>query len=184
MRKKLSLFISLLAISLALVQLYQSTFGFFEAYLSRSFFLTSCFVLLFLIHPLSKKEPEGKLSLGIDALLIILCVVTGIYMATNNMAIVARGGDAVPLDLIFGAILTLLVLEAARRTIGPVLPAVVVLMLAYTMLGRSMPGDLVHAGVGYRAILDWNFTTFQGVLGLPVAVLLHYIFIFFIHIFY
>lgn len=137
-------------------------------------------VLIFLIYPLSKKEQEGKLSFGIDMLLAILALSLGLYMSINHLEIVTRSGAATTLDLFMGGLLILLVLETTRRTIGLVMVVVIAVLLVYTLLGPYMPAGLLHPGATIREILDFNFTQFEGILGLPVAVLVSYIFIFFI----
>ena len=180
MRKKLSLPITIVAISLSLFQLYQAFFGIVEAYFGRSLHLAIALVLIFLIYPLSKKEKEGKLSFGIDMLLATLALSLGLYMSINHLEIVTRGGAATTLDLFMGGLLVLLVLETTRRTLGVVMVVVIVVLLVYTLLGPSMPAGLLHPGATIKELLDFNFTQFEGVLGLPMAVLVSYIFIFFI----
>ncbi|MCK4791304.1 MAG: hypothetical protein KAV87_46655, partial [Desulfobacteraceae bacterium] len=53
----------------------------------------------------------------------------GMYQATN-------------LDLVAGVVLILLCLEATRQRFGPVLPALALLCIAYTFVGRYLPGAL------------------------------------------
>src|ERR1700754_977068 len=49
-------------------------------------------------------------------------------------------------DVILGAIFIVLVLEAARRTTGPIMPIVAILFIAYAMLGPHLPPPWTHRG--------------------------------------
>ncbi len=178
MRNKLSLLVRVIAVALSLSILYQSIFGQWTAYLSRSLLLTSTLVLLYLIFPLSKKRSENKLLFGVDMVLALLAAIIGIYMAVNNMEIVAREGIATKLDLFFGGILILLILEAVRRTVGWALVIIIAVLLGYTLLGLYMPGFLMHPGSTIKIFLDYNFTTFDGFLSIPIAVMVTYIYIY------
>jgi TRAP transporter 4TM/12TM fusion protein len=178
LRNKLSLVIRVIAVALSLSILYQSIFGQWTAYLSRSLLLTTALVLLYLVYPLSKKKPESRLLFGVDIFLALLAALIGVYMAVNNLEIVTREGIATRFDLFLGGILTLLILEAVRRTVGWALVVIIAVLLGYTLLGPYMPGFLIHPGSTLKIFLDYNITTFDGFLGIPVAVMVTYIYIY------
>ena len=178
MRKRLALPIKLIAIGFALNQLYQATFGLYEAYLTRSLHLAVGLLLLFLVHPLSKKDPEGKLSFGIDILLVAVTAGIGAYMVINHNVLLTHSGKISTLELILGGALILIVLEATRRVVGIPLIILVVVLLLYTIFGRVMPGPFLHSGSSIVEFIDRNFLDFYGVLGLPTAVMVSYIFVY------
>jgi TRAP-type uncharacterized transport system fused permease subunit len=61
-------------------------------------------------------------------------------------AIITFAAVAEPIDLVLGAALGLIVLEAARRGAGSAIPIMVLLMFAYVFVGPLMPGIWVHPG--------------------------------------
>lgn len=58
------------------------------------------------------------------------------------------------LDKVFGIILILLTLEAARRSIGWVMPATAGVFLVYACAGPYLPGLLEHPGMSLGLVVD------------------------------
>ncbi len=73
-------------------------------------------------------------------------------------------------DVILGGIFILLVLEAARRTTGPIMPIVAVMFLAYAMLGPYLPPPWTHSGFGLARMVGHLFITLEGIFGVAVDV--------------
>jgi TRAP-type uncharacterized transport system fused permease subunit len=99
-------------------------------------------------------------------------------------------GDAFPLraatptavDLALGAVLTLIVLEATRRTAGLMLPLTAAIFLLYAWagpvldrIGLSLIG---HRGYSVERIVGTLYITLEGVLGVPLDVAATYIVLF------
>ncbi|HVY58312.1 MAG TPA: TRAP transporter fused permease subunit [Xanthobacteraceae bacterium] len=88
------------------------------------------------------------------------------------------GGDdftdraAVPdrLDVVLGLIFIVLVLEAARRTTGPIMPIVALLFIAYAMLGPDLPPPWTHRGYDISRLVGHLFITLEGIFGVAVDV--------------
>ncbi len=73
-------------------------------------------------------------------------------------------------DVILGIIFILLVLEAARRTTGWVMPFVAVLFIAYAYYGPYLPPPWTHRGYDFARLVGHLFITFEGIFGVPVDV--------------
>jgi TRAP transporter 4TM/12TM fusion protein len=73
-------------------------------------------------------------------------------------------------DVILGGIFVLLVLEAARRTTGPIMPIVAVLFIAYAMLGPHLPPPWTHRGFDVARLVGHLFITLEGIFGVAVDV--------------
>jgi TRAP transporter 4TM/12TM fusion protein len=73
-------------------------------------------------------------------------------------------------DTIFGIALILLVLEAARRTTGWIMPFIVILFLAYAMLGPWLPAPWTHRGYDIGRLVGTMYMTLEGIFGTPVDV--------------
>ncbi len=88
------------------------------------------------------------------------------------------GGDdftdraAVPdrLDVVLGLIFIVLILEAARRTTGPIMPIVAILFIAYAMLGPDLPPPWTHRGYDISRLVGHLFITLEGIFGVAVDV--------------
>ncbi|MCX7776356.1 MAG: TRAP transporter permease, partial [Spirochaetaceae bacterium] len=115
--------ISALAITFSVFQLYTAIFGVFDAMIQRSIHLSFGLCLIFLLYPMSKKWSRTALH-PIDAIFAVLGVLAPMYIVINYQTLVMRAGAATQLDIIFGVIGILVVLEAARRVVG--IPMVII----------------------------------------------------------
>ncbi|HEY5166446.1 MAG TPA: TRAP transporter fused permease subunit [Pseudolabrys sp.] len=73
-------------------------------------------------------------------------------------------------DVILGGIFVVLVLEAARRTTGPIMPVVAVLFIAYAMFGPYLPPPWTHRGFDVARLVGHLFITLEGIFGVAVDV--------------
>ncbi|UWZ50058.1 TRAP transporter fused permease subunit [Dactylosporangium matsuzakiense] len=98
-------------------------------------------------------------------------------------AFLDRQGLLEPLDVVMGAALLLLVVEATRRTTGWVLPVVCALFLAYDYYGGLLPQgwEIAHAGLDFDQIVDALYNSPSGFYGTPLDVAASYIVLFTIY---
>jgi TRAP transporter 4TM/12TM fusion protein len=73
-------------------------------------------------------------------------------------------------DQIFGAVLIVLILEAARRTSGWIMPFVVVLFIIYAMVGPYLPAPWTHRGYDISRLTGHMYMTLEGIFGVAVDV--------------
>jgi TRAP transporter 4TM/12TM fusion protein len=73
-------------------------------------------------------------------------------------------------DQILGVALIVLVLEAARRTTGWVMPFICVLFLAYAAAGPHLPAPWTHYGMGTGRIVGHMYMTLEGIFGVAIDV--------------
>lgn len=94
-----------------------------------------------------------------------------------------RQGSLLLLDVVAGFILLLLVLEATRRTTGPVLPAVCVVFFAYAYYGGYLPlgWSISHIGLNIEQIINALYNEASGFFGVPLDVAATYIVLFTIY---
>jgi len=109
----------------------------------RGFHLAALLPLVFLLYPARPgSSPAHRPSLP-DWVLALASVAPSLYILINAQAINSRMEFIDPLtDLQFwlGVSAMLLLLEAIRRAVAPVLAGIVLVSLAYMYLGRWMPG--------------------------------------------
>ena len=136
-------------------------------------------VLIFLLYPASKKSLPTRPQLW-DLVCIAISLVVGAYLLLNYSAIAARAGAPIMTDIILGALLVVMVVEAARRTVGWPIIIVALFFLIYTYFGQSMPGILAHRGYGLPRILPYLYLTDAGIFGIPLGVSARFILLFII----
>jgi TRAP transporter 4TM/12TM fusion protein len=164
--------ISLVAWSMAAFHLYTGVFGVFESVLQRSVHVCFAMILVFLITPARGKKRSG-LPPWYDWILIGLVLATVGYVIWNAAEIASRYSYVTPLttyEIAAGCIGTLLLLEAARRSMGNALPIIAIVFISYVFLGPMLPGLLSHQGFPLMWTIDQLFYTTEGIWGMPAGV--------------
>ncbi|WP_426506843.1 TRAP transporter permease [Dactylosporangium sp. McL0621] len=123
-----------------------------------------------------------------DWVLAVVALVTCLYpvlpfVGGGYDAFLDRQGLLDPLDVVMGAALLLLIVEACRRTTGWVLPVVCGLFLAYDYYGGLLPQgwEIAHAGLDFDQIVDALYNSPSGFYGTPLDVAASYIVLFTIY---
>ncbi len=112
----------------------------------------------------------------IDIALAALGASISLYIFVSYEQIVDRAGMPTTLDLVFGLLAILLVMEAARRAIGWDLPVLAILCLIYAYFGPYMPGFLAHRGYSVKRIIEHMYLGTEGIYGIPLGVVATYVF--------
>ncbi|MRI32640.1 C4-dicarboxylate ABC transporter permease [Endozoicomonas sp. OPT23] len=82
-----------------------------------------------------------------------------------------RQGAPADLDIVFGTLLVALVLEATRRTLGPVLPIIIMLFASYALFGPYIPVDILrHPGVTWSQFINNIYFPSEGIFGVTLWV--------------
>ena len=116
-----------------------------------------------------------------DLALALASVAVGLYFAVHAGRIVDRIVLLDPLsgaDLFFATLVFLLTLEITRRATGLGLTAIVLVFVAYNLLGDRLSGVLQHGEIGFQHFLEITVFTTDGIFGLPVRVAATYAFMF------
>ncbi len=77
-----------------------------------------------------------------------------------------------------GAALILMLLEAGRRALGPILPLITIVTLIYAYIGPHLGGILYHEGLSFVNMVDLSAFTMGGIFTIPVRVCSTYIILF------
>jgi len=114
-----------------------------------------------------------------DWLLMILGVAAALFLWLSWRGIVAidlpeqtlRQGNPSTIDVVLGTFLILAVLEIARRTIGIILPIIILVFVAYALLGPYMPVQILqHPGVDWRQFVNNMYFPSEGIFGVTLWV--------------
>ncbi|MFG1944371.1 TRAP transporter fused permease subunit [Nonomuraea sp. NPDC048826] len=120
-----------------------------------------------------------------DWLLALASLVVLVYPLADIEAFRDRGSGAAltQLDVIAGIALTLLLLEAVRRTVGSILSIICAIFLAYAYFGSYLPIDwtIGHRGFDLDQIVSQLYTGTEGFFGVPLQVAASYIILFTIY---
>ncbi|MDV2885725.1 C4-dicarboxylate ABC transporter permease [Alkalihalophilus pseudofirmus] len=175
--KSIAIIVSLLAISLSVYHMYTSYFGTPVTLQHRSLHVAAILALVFLLYPPFKKSSRQTLP-WYDFLFTLMAFSTTIYIFIDYVGIVNRGGLPNNLDLLFGGILVVLVLEAARRVTGWGLPVLAILFFLYGLFGRELSGIFRHRGYTWDELVNFMYVTTEGIYGTAIGVSATYIFLF------
>ena len=133
----------------------------------RSIHLGFVLLLIFLKDPEKKSAPQRYA----DILLGLLGAGSCVYVYTQYLAfITTRAGLLNSADIAAGIIITLLVMEAARRTIGAVVGALASIGLLYVVFGHLIPGMAGHSFIKLTRIVQGIGLGNEGVFGSVLGV--------------
>ncbi len=154
--------------------------GIVQPQVYRVSFLLITLTLTFLLYPASQQSRSRVTP--VDWLLIgVAGVALGWPIADLNQ-FVYRAATPGSLDLLLGIATTALVLEATRRTVGPILPITAVTFLAYGYYGpwlELIGLDLIaHRGYETARLVGTLYMTLEGIFGVPLDVASTYIVLF------
>ncbi len=82
---------------------------------------------------------------------------------------VMRQGDPATIDVIFGTVLIVVLLEATRRTLGIVVPIIIVIFTCYAVFGRYIPVQLLmHPGINWAQYINNMYFPAEGIYGVTL----------------
>ena len=114
-----------------------------------------------------------------DWVFLILGCMSALYLGTAWTGIdllgideqTFRQGNPNGYDIFFGTVLIILVLDIARRTLGWILPLIILLFIGYSLLGPHIPvGILQHPGTNWRQFINNMYFPAEGIFGVTLWV--------------
>jgi TRAP transporter 4TM/12TM fusion protein len=113
-----------------------------------------------------------------DMILAALATAGALYIWWDYDQLIYRQGLPNTMDIWMGIILIVLLLEAARRSLGPALTILGGIFMAYTVFGPYLPEVLRHRGVPLDFIISDMYLTTTGIFGVPLGVSTDFVFLF------
>jgi len=129
----------------------------------------------------ARDDGRGDHPHVVDWLLAITTIAVFGYIALDWQSFFRSSVSPGPEELVVGTLVIGLVLEATRRTVGWIVPAIIVFVLAYGYLGAVFPAPFDHAGYGWPRLVGHNVLSTAGVFGVPLDVAATYIILFTIY---
>lgn len=105
-------------------------------------------------------------------------VAVAFYQFVEYKPLILRAGDPLPRDIVFGVVALVTVFVAAYVLMGPALPIISGLFLAYCLFGQHLPAPLNHRGYDFSQVIDHMAYGTEGIYGIPIYVSATYIFLF------
>ena len=169
----------MLAAGLSLYALYW-VIGIVQPQIYRVSFLLVALVLTFVLYP-ARPAWRGRVA-AVDWALAAMSVLVLAWPIVDFDQFVYRAATPSRLDILFGAVTTLLVLEATRRTVGWILPVTAIGFLVYGYYGPlfEFVGLEIFAHRGYTVtrLVGTLYMTLEGIFGVPLNVAATYIILF------
>ncbi|GMQ96015.1 MAG: TRAP transporter permease [Gammaproteobacteria bacterium] len=82
---------------------------------------------------------------------------------------VLRQGNPAPIDVVFGTVLVFVLLEAVRRTLGIVVPIIILLFTAYAVFGQYIPIQILrHPGINWAQYINNMYFPAEGIFGVTL----------------
>ena len=166
----------------SLFQLYTAGFGTFEQSIQRSVHLAFGLSLLGLTYPLRRRGAGTAEAPPLaDWVFALLGGLSSLYVVLQYERLTTRISMVTPLetlDLAVGVTLTLVVLEACRRTVGAGLALVAAGFIVYGFVGWLVPGRFGHPGLPFDQLVEVVFLSSEGIFGIPLGVSATYAFLF------
>ncbi|MER8753960.1 TRAP transporter permease [Mesorhizobium sp. M1050] len=166
----------LIAVAFSVFQIYIAAYGSIPSQVVRAMHVGFLLLLGFgLIANLRARSVPAK---AVFWTLGVLGFGTGLYNWVFYTDLIRRSGFLTTPDLIVGAVLVVLVFEAARRLMGQRLAVIAFIFLAYCFVGNHLPPPLIHRGYDFAQLVDTFAYGTEGIYGTPIYVSAAYIFIF------
>jgi TRAP transporter 4TM/12TM fusion protein len=102
--------------------------------------------------------------------------ISAYFLVFFDDVFIRRVGSPIAQDYMMGVLAIVLVMEATRRTMGNLLPAIGMACLLYALFGRYMPGVLAHRGYSVVRVVNHIYIGTEGIYGIAVGVVATYVF--------
>jgi len=178
--------IGLIALCWSAFQLSLASFLILDSLAIRAIHLGFAMLIVFLAYPPLKRPHRGVLSKladpdrihVFDAFTAIVASVAAIYIFLDYEGLSLRQGVPLDRDILTGILLLVLLLEAARRVVGPALPIISIVFLLYALWGNHLPDFLAFKGVSLDRLMGQMTMSTEGVYGIPLDVSASVVFLF------
>ena len=170
------LVIRFLLIGTSVFALYANAFSVLAPNYNRMVHWGLLATVIFLIYG---KDRSVKSTPGWAGLLLSgLVLGASVFVILDWQLYIERTGLVTGWEMVAGCLMTVLVLEATRRTIGWFLPLLVVVFILYGMFGQFAPGIFLHKGYSLSRLVGTLYMGSSGIYGLPMEISSTYVIMF------
>ena len=175
------------AFCMTLFHIWTGFHGLYDYVTQRGIHLAFALTLILLTQPLYKHCFKDKFAGSkafraicrvFDICLIILAWVSVIMAMDEVHHLTERLSKTTWMATFAGAVLSIIVLEAARRTLGYIMPVLSLIFVAYALAGPHLPLAIAHRGYSIERICKFLATDLDGLFGTTMSVSASVIFMF------
>jgi len=133
--------------------------------------------LVFLLFPAGKPRP-GKGPSVLDWTLAVVSFLTLGYFILNSYNIVVGGWEMVPpmTAVVLSAVLWAIMLDAGRRTGGPILGGIVLFFSCYPLFADKLPGPISAFSSSFEYVAAYHAMSLESILGIPIKAFANLVF--------
>lgn len=171
--------VTIVAVLYSLFHLYM-VFNPMPALQQRSIHVAVGLALVYMLYPMFKKQDRSKLPV-LDWVLAAISLFTAGYILIEYDAIVTeRGGIPNTIDIIMAIITVVLILEAARRVTGWILPILALVFLAYPFFSHMdfLPNMMMTRPFDAGDIFGQLYLKTEGLYSTAIGASVNFIFLF------
>ena len=146
---------------------------------TRSIHLAFAVLLAFIAFPGYKGAPRHRIPIATWVIAIIAAVAAS-YLWWDYRGVAERTGNPNMTDLVMAGIGIVLLMEAARRSLGIPLMGVALFFLAYVFFGSwsGLPEVIQWKGASFEKAMSHMWLTTEGVFGVALGVSSGFVFLF------
>jgi TRAP transporter 4TM/12TM fusion protein len=172
------------ALSWALFQLWYASplpyifnIGVITDGIARSIHLAFAVFLAALSYPAFVRSPRDRVPVA-DWILGLAGAGAALYLVVMYRDLALRPGLPTPTDVAVSVVGVLVLLEMARRAVGPAIMVIAIVMLGYIFAGPHLPGMIAHKGASISRVASQMWLTSEGVFGVALGVSTNVVFMF------
>lgn len=180
LRGILGVMVSVLGILATVFVFYTAFFGTFPVKIQRGTFLMMMIPLTLLWYSPRRRFSLKKIPWW-DFLLALLAAASFAWVLIDFQRISTRlqySDPVLPLDLFFGSIAILAILEATRRSLGWILVITTGIFVGYAFAGPYIPGIFSHAGTTFEVFINHEYLTDEGLFNIMTGICATFLFTF------
>ncbi len=152
-------------------------FGVVTDGIARSIHLAFALFLAALSYPALARSPRDRVPLT-DWAIGIAGAASTLYLVVFYRELSLRPGLPTTTDVVVSVIGVLVLLEMARRAVGPAITVIALVMLGYIFAGPMLPGMIAHKGASLSRAASQMWLTSEGVFGVALGVSTNVVFMF------
>ena len=174
-----------IAVAWSLFQLSIASWFILDHLFVRAIHLGFALLIVYLNYPMFKETRLGLKFLSVkdripiqDYLVALAAAFAAIYIFVDYEGLTTRYGAPITRDIVLGVLLVVLLLEAARRVIGPALPIIALFFCVYSFFGPYMPDVIAFKGTSLTRFIGQMTMSTEGIYGIPLDVSATIVFLF------
>jgi TRAP transporter 4TM/12TM fusion protein len=152
----------------SIFQLYTATMGIFQPRIQRGIHLMFLVPAAFVLFPAFKKRLHEKVGIG-NWILALLAIFPPLYIIVFHERLTERlefVDDVLPIELVLGAMMIVLLLEAVRRAVVPAMAYLISGAFVYLYVAPYLPGVFYAKPIAFAEIIEMQYLiTDAGIFG-------------------